>query len=134
MTFPPANPAHPLYGRFFQAARDGYISLPSCDSCGHVFWPPAETCSRCLSERASWIEVPGVGTVWGIAEYHHAYLPGLSEELPYRCVLVELDTGQRLVSRLVPDDAYADVGTRVVCARISYDENQSVPCFSPSSL
>jgi uncharacterized OB-fold protein len=87
-------------------------------------------CPACLSVDVSWREVSGDGTVWSVAEYHRAYSQRYAAEVPYQCILVELDCGPRMISRFVSEsDAKAYPGQRVRAVRAELSSGRSIPCF-----
>jgi uncharacterized OB-fold protein len=100
-----------------------------------VFWPPSEVCPECLSDAVVWDEVDGRGTVWSDAVYHRAYTAGRADEVPYQCVLVELDCGPRMISRFVSmGGGNAVPGQRVVATRARLAEARPmIPCFQEDS-
>jgi uncharacterized OB-fold protein len=64
---------------------------------------------------------------------HRAPGPAFRSETPYAVLLVELDEGPRMISRLVGADVVAvEFGLRVqlVCEQISDDI--FLPCFRPA--
>lgn len=124
---------HPLYAPFWRGAPDGMVNLPRCEACATVLWPPTEICPECLGSDIGWHAMAGDGTVWGLAEYHRAYAPSLADVVPYRCVLVDLDCGARLVARLVDSDVAASTepGSRVRVVRVAVpDQPDGIACFA----
>ncbi|MCE2390507.1 MAG: OB-fold domain-containing protein [Proteobacteria bacterium] len=91
---------------FWEAAREHRFVLPRCRECGHVWFPPYESCQRCLSFEREWFEASERGVVWGYTLMQQPYVPGYRDELPYNVVLVELEEGPMVYSNLVgvPDD------------------------------
>jgi uncharacterized OB-fold protein len=126
--FRPPDPDHPLFGPFWRDAPDGVLWMPRCRACSVLMWPPAEVCPECLASGFDWVEAPGGGVVWGAAEYHRGYSAGLSAEVPYQCVLVELDCGPRLVARHIGASA-AMPGDRVDVVR-QRSAGYALPCFT----
>ena len=132
MTFRAPDADHPLFGPYWQPARAGHLNLPSCTRCQTVLWPPTELCPECLCDEVHWSEQPGDGVVWSTAEYHRAYSPALAEEVPYTCVLVQLDCGPRLIARVAKQSDVVNPGDRVGVVRETTPTGQSVPCFASS--
>ena len=121
----------PRYGPFWRSGEGNVLTLPACRACDTVFWPPSERCPTCLSDEVSWADVPGDGTIWSAAEYHYAYDRGFAPELPYECILVDLDCGPRMISRFVPTSkAKAAPGQRVVAVHAELRPGRSLPCFT----
>ena len=107
------------------------MTLPRCGACDELFWPPAEVCPECLSAAVVWDEVDGRGTVWSGAVYHRGYTEALADAVPYQCILVELDSGPRMISRFVSREGGAAVpGQRVVATRAELTAARPMmPCF-----
>jgi hypothetical protein len=117
---------------FWDAARGGRLVFQRCDDCGYVRWPAAGVCPECLSRAATWTEVAGTGTLWSFVVYHRAYAPSLKDQVPYPVILVELDCGVRLVSRLAdagPEGA--EVGMPVSVRYREVGGHGVVPVFGP---
>jgi uncharacterized OB-fold protein len=127
---PLPDTSHELYGPHWAAAADERLAMQQCEACGYVRWPPEPICPECLAAGGRWTDLPRQGTVWSIAVYEHAYHPAFRDELPYTCVLVELDAGPMIVSRLVGGDA--GIGMRVE-AVFPAVEGVRLVCFAPQA-
>lgn len=86
---------------FWEAARSGRIELQHCGDCGHVRYPVAHVCPRCLGEASEWRAVSGLGTVFSTIVFHQVYHPGFAGDVPYNVSLVQLDEGPRMFSNVV---------------------------------
>ena len=132
----PPDRGHPLYGPFWAGGDGGLLHLPVCRACEAMLWPPSEICPTCWSSGIEWADLPGDGTVWSVAEYHHAYDAASAAEVPYQCILVELDCGPRMISRYVsaPSTPASHVptrpGQRVKAVRADLPTAGQVPCFA----
>jgi uncharacterized protein len=126
------NPAHPLFGPFWGTCPEGHLNLPRCEACGYLIWPPAEVCPECLGTQIKWEVIAGAGTIWSVAPYERGFTKELAAEVPYTCVLVELEAGPRLISTVV--DAKADIiepGLRVMATSTQGPGGIRLPCFRP---
>ena len=132
MTLRSPDPEHRLFGQFWRASSEGCLNLPRCQVCEIVLWPPAELCPGCLSSDIQWSEVKGDGVVWGVARYEHPFTSALADEVPYQCVLVDLDCGPHLIAFFVGDGSNerARPGQRVGAVRVKTGD-YSLPCFAP---
>jgi uncharacterized protein len=92
---------------FWEACREGRLSLQRCDACGHLRYPVARHCPECLREEATWTDVSGRGIVFSFIVIHRAYHPGFKDDVPYNVALVQLDDGPRMFSNVIgtPNDA-----------------------------
>jgi uncharacterized OB-fold protein len=86
---------------FFEAARNREVRMPKCRDCGHVWFPLAQICPRCLSVSLEWIRLSGRGRVKTWAIYHRAFHPGWADDVPYNVTQVNLDGGPAMLSNIV---------------------------------
>lgn len=109
------------------ALADGRLLLPREISSGRCFFPPRVT-SPLSGEAWDWVEASGRGTVYSTSIVHPK-----PPEAAYNVVLVELEEGPRLMSRIggVAPDAVA-IGMKVV-ARIDLDGAEPLLLFIPES-
>ena len=85
---------------FFEAARDGVLSVEQCTTCGRFRHPPRFVCPACRSFERHWQPVSGRGRIWSWIVVHP---PLFAELAPYNVVTVELveDPQIRFVGNLV---------------------------------
>jgi len=105
----PAADEGPLHA--WQAALDaGRLTLQRCTACArHVFYPRV-LCPHCGAGSLQWQSSAGTGTVYSVTVVARRAEKGG----PYNVVLVDLDEGVRLMSRVdgvPPDDVR--IGMRV---------------------
>lgn len=87
MTF--SAPAKPLpvetafSAPFWQAAREGRLSIQQCEACGRYQHPPGPVCPACGGRELGWSHVSGRGTVDTFTIVRRAFHPAFAEELPY---------------------------------------------------
>jgi len=93
----PDEVTHP----FWKACARGALCFQECGECGHRWLPASVVCPRCWSERATWVESAGHGTVFSFAVYHRPYHPAFEPLLPYVVAVIELAEGPRLISNVV---------------------------------
>ena len=90
---------------FWEGLLQHKLLIQRCASCRRLQHPPAPMCPGCHSFEMEAIEACGRGVVHSFVVAHHPPIPPF--EYPNVIVLVELEEGTRLVSRLVgtqPDD------------------------------
>ncbi len=90
---------------FWEGLAHHKLLIQRCASCGRLQHPPAPMCPGCHAFEMDAIEASGRGTVHSFVVAHHPPIPPFP--YPNVIVLVELEEGTRLVSRLVgvePDD------------------------------
>jgi uncharacterized protein len=114
----------PTTTAFWAAAADGELLLQQCAICGNHQIYPRPFCMACDSTDLTWVETPGLGTVYSCVTVH---LP-VRDDLPppYTVGLVEFDEGPRLLAH-VQDGAA--IGDRVV-ARWQEPNGDACPVLS----
>jgi uncharacterized OB-fold protein len=114
---------------FWEAARQGKLSVPKCTNCGTFRLPPYFICYVCQSEGVEWVELTGTGTVYSFTVTRHAFHPDLAAVVPYVSAIVELDgtqgEGARLLVNVIDCDPDAiRIGDAV---KIIFDDNDDMP-------
>lgn len=112
----------------WQAALEaGRFTLQCCDACNrHVFYPRV-ICPHCAGNSLQWVKPSGLGTVHSVTIVARRVEKGG----PYNVVLVDLDEGVRLMSRV--DGADLDeikIGMRVQ-HDIARDSDKAILVFRP---
>jgi uncharacterized OB-fold protein len=94
---------------FWDAAREGRLSMQQCSSCGHIRFPIQDLCPVCISPDFAWAQLSGNGEVFAKIVYHRAFHPAYRGDVPYNLVMVQLDEGPRMFSNVVgtPNDEFA---------------------------
>jgi uncharacterized OB-fold protein len=114
------TPRHPRPGlthdnRFFwEGVAAGKLLIQRCAGCRRLQHPPAPMCPACHSFDMDAIEASGRGVIHSFVVAHHPPVPPFA--YPNVIVLVDLEEGTRLVSRLVgvePDDVRIGMPVRV---------------------
>jgi uncharacterized OB-fold protein len=103
--------------------RQGDFLIQRCSACErHVFYPRV-LCPHCGQERLQWVRPAGGGTVHAVTVVARSADKGG----PYNVVLVDLDEGVRLMSRvdgLPPEGVH--IGLRVSAACVPFNETHQV--------
>jgi len=110
-----AEPVLPFVGDanrpFWDGAAAGELRFQRCTACGHLRYPIAPICPRCLGADATWEPVSGRGSVLSFVVFHKAYHPSRADAVPYAVALVQTDEGPRMFSDLpVGEEAGLAVG------------------------
>ena len=131
--FPYPKPGITHDNRFFwEGLTQRKLMIQRCASCGRLQHPPAPMCPGCHGFEMDAIEASGRGTVHSFVVAHHPPIPPFA--YPNVIVLVELEEGTRLVSRLVgvaPDEVAIGMPVAVEFERI--DDTFVVHQFRPVS-
>jgi hypothetical protein len=120
---------------FWEGCREGVLRLQRCGSCGHLRYPIATICPRCLSSEAAWEQVGGDGEIFSFVVFRHVYNEAWRERVPYVVALVRLDEGPTLIGNITgvaPESVEVGMPVRVVFDRI--DAEVTVPGFAPREV
>lgn len=97
--------------------RNGYLMGTRCKACGYQTFPPRADCPECMSDDFEFVEYSGKGKVWTYTRIDAAPT-GFDDDVPYTCVVVELEGGGRLLAwsgETIPqDDVEIDMDVQVV--------------------
>jgi uncharacterized OB-fold protein len=118
---------------YWEAARAGELRMQRCGDCGHIRFPPALLCARCLSENVEWVKLSGRGTVFSWIVVHQSQHPAFNADTPYNVTIVELDEGPRLHTTMVEcanEDIRIGMPVEVVFDKIN--DQVTLPKFRPS--
>ena len=120
---------------WWEAAANHRLVVQRCTQCGATRHPPGPVCPRCRAMTSEWATVPGTGTVFTYTVVRQAFIPSLSDKLPYIVIAVELDGahGVRMVSNLVdvePEEVSVGMSVEVVWEDMGPE--LAVPRFRPA--
>ena len=90
-----------LHGEFYRHCAAGRLSFQRCSDCGRWRHVPREICPACSSWNWSWEQSSGHGTVYTYTIAERPMHPAFAEQCPYAAVVVEMEEGVRLLSRVV---------------------------------
>jgi uncharacterized protein len=115
---PPAG----IYRRYLEG---GFLGFQRCAGCGAAVFYPRVVCPFCGGPDLAWQTSSGRGVVYATTAAHRR------EGDPYNVVLVDLEEGFRMMSRVagVPAEEVV-VGTRVRL-RVDSVGDEPVPVFVP---
>jgi uncharacterized OB-fold protein len=118
---------------FWEAAREGRLTVQRCDDCAHQHYPGTPVCPNCLSDKQSWAPVSGRGTLLSWVRFHRAYWDGFRDELPYNVILVGLEEGPLMISNLVGTEPESlKIGDPLQVSFDAVDETTTLPKFRPA--
>jgi uncharacterized OB-fold protein len=115
---------------YWEGCKRGELRLQRCNDCELVRFPPAILCPRCLSLAYAWRPMSGRGTVFSWIVVHRPQHPAFFDEAPYNVVIVELEEGARMHSRVVdcaPENLRIGLPVEVVFEKKS--EDVTLPYF-----
>ncbi len=121
---------------FWKAAADGKLVIQRCDDCGCHRHTPTLACYRCQSQKWSWDEVSGRGSVFSYTWSHHPVHAGLADLGVYNVSVVELEGTQGDAVRLVTyvegvEPGELTIGMPVEVAFDRVNDDIALPTFRP---
>ena len=125
---PPTPESQP----FWDACARHELHLQRCDACDRFWFPPANHCQHCWSDRFSWQPLSGRAEVYSFTVFRRAYSPELADQLPYVVAVVELEEGPRMVTNVVgcePDAVRVGMPVEVTFTDIA--EGAALHAFQP---
>lgn len=115
---------------YWQAAADERLMLRKCDDCGEVHFMPRLLCPQCWSDKLSWFEATGRGSVHSFTVIRRASDPAFAHLCPYVVALIELEEGPRMMANILGEDALkTKIGKAVTVAFQQRQNDTKVPQF-----
>ncbi len=121
-----------LTKEFYDFCRKGELRFQRCSDCGQWRHVPREMCAECGSFAWRWDLSSGRGTLFSWTVVERALHPDFEEETPYAVVVVEMDEGVRVISRMLdtpPDTLQIDMPVQVAFEHVT--EGVALPKFRP---
>ena len=115
---------------YWDAARAGKLLLQRCGSCTRFQFYPRPYCVKCLSADLSWVESPGIGTIYTYTVNHRPANPAMKDRVPYAVVVVDLEEGVRMLGNLLESDlSRLAIGARVTVTFEKLTDEIALPQF-----
>jgi uncharacterized OB-fold protein len=113
-----------IYERYLESDTLGF---QRCSACGEAIFYPRVVCPVCGGTDLEWEVSSGRGIVYATTAVYRR------EADPYNVVLVDLEEGFRMMSRVegVPAES-VEIGMRVVL-RVDHEGDEPVPVFVPEN-
>lgn len=118
---------------FWQAAKEGRLTVCQCGDCGTYRMPPRPFCPECQSKNINWPDLSGKGTIYSYVVCHKSPFSG--DNLTYVPIVVDLDDapGARLVTNLVGIDSdEVEIGMKVQVDFYPITDGWMLPIFRPA--
>jgi uncharacterized OB-fold protein len=115
---------------FWEACNREELLLCGCEDCNALFYYPRIFCPRCAGRKLRWVPSRGTGRVFSHTRVDVSfYGSSWQSQLPYYVILVDLDEGVRMLSRLIGEDCeLVRSGDRVEVA-FAEIEGRKLPFF-----
>ena len=129
-TTPPLPTLAGLAGEFYGWCKKHELRFQRCTACGTWRHVPRELCAACGSWDWEWARSSGRGTVYTWTVAVRAMHPAFQNAVPYAPVVVEMEEGVRILSRVTdcPPDAL-EVGMPVAVAFDDVTQEVTLPTF-----
>ena len=119
---------------FWDACREGRLTVQRCKNCGHTRFPPTYFCAKCNSAEHEWVASSGHGRVFSWIVVRHPVPRDIyAADVPYVVALIELDEGVRIASNIVgiaPEKVIANMPVRVIFKPVTPEI--TLPLFEPA--
>jgi uncharacterized protein len=119
---------------FWEGCNQDKLLLRHCQACDQLSYFPRSACPHCGGRALDWREASGRATIYSFTHVAVSfYGPEWESQLPYTPVLVDLEEGPRMLSRLI--GAGRDlirIGDRVQLVFVEV-EGQRLPYFQRSA-
>ena len=114
---------------YWEGLKQGELLIQRCDSCSQAVFYPRAICPHCHSDQLSWIVASGKGTIYSYTVAHQAFGP-FAADVPFIVVLIELEEGARMLSRLLaaPRERVT-IGAAVQVVYEQVEEDLTLPYF-----
>lgn len=117
---------------FWDGLRQHALRIQRCVLCHQLQHPPAPMCTGCHGFELDFLVASGRGTIHSFVVAEHPPIPPF--HYPNVIVLVDLEEGTRLVSRLVGVEPGAvEIGMAVMADYEDIDDDLTLHCFRPVS-
>ena len=116
------KPERSLDATYRRRLSEGVVAFQRCGE-GHAIFPPRLACPHCGDTNVAWEDSAGAGSIYSLTTIS----PRADE--PYSVVILDLDEGFRMMSRLDGADATsAAIGGRVrITVRSDRDGAEPLP-------
>jgi uncharacterized OB-fold protein len=94
------EPVEELNKQYWQFCAQEKLCFQRCLGCGLFRHIPRSMCAACNSMDWQWIESVGRGTIFSWTVTRAPLHPAFAAQVPYVLVIVEMDEGVRIISRL----------------------------------
>jgi uncharacterized OB-fold protein len=110
---------------FWNAAKQGRFTVPTCAACGKAHWYPRAICPFCASDKIEWRAASGKGTIYTYSVMRRA-------PVPYAIAYVTLQEGVSMMTNIVDCDLdKIKIGQAVRLVFRPSDGGPPVPMFTP---
>lgn len=114
---------------FWEGLRAGHLLLKLCSSCHKYHFFPRAICPHCHSDAVTWVPSSGRGVIYSFTVARRPAGPAFKDEVPYAIVLVQLEEGPRIMTRILGDPETVRIGLAVEVDIQAASDEISLPYF-----
>lgn len=117
---------------YWEGLKKHELRMQKCSNCGHIWFPPAFGCPKCLSTNYEWAKLSGKGKIWSWSIFYQVYYKSFAPEIPYNVIQVQLEEGPIMISNMVEcknEDIKCDMPVEIVFDHVT--EAVTLPKFKP---
>ncbi len=117
---------------YWEGLKKRELRMQKCSDCGHIWFPPAPGCPKCLSTNYEWAKLSGKGKVWSWSIFYQVYYKSFADEIPYNVIQVQVEEGPIMISNMVEcknEDIKCDMPVEIVFDDVT--EQVTLPKFKP---
>jgi uncharacterized OB-fold protein len=114
---------------YWEAAREGYLALPYCQSCNQYFFYPRAICPNCQSDQVEMKRASGKGTIYSYTVVRRHPNPAFNARVPYAVGLIDLAEGPRMLSAIRAEVSEVKIGAAVEVVFEELTPEVTLPCF-----
>jgi uncharacterized OB-fold protein len=116
---------------FWDATAAGRLLLKRCDACHTVIWYPRSICPACGSQKTTWFDASGRGTVYSCTVTRKGQ-GAYRDAGPFVLAYVELEEGPRMMTNIVDcDPGSVHIGQPVEVVFHETGQGSALPRFRP---
>jgi len=114
---------------YWEGLTLGELRIQRCNACSKAVFYPRTICPHCFADQLSWIVASGRGIIYSYTVAHQAF--GLfAQDIPFIIVLIELEEGVRMMSRLLDAPSeHVKIGAVVKVSVEKVEEDLTLPYF-----
>jgi len=118
---------------YWTAAHEHRLTLPQCQDCRHIAFPPKPRCPKCHSPQMVWVPLTGRGTLHSYTVMHDTFVRGLEPPFVIGDVELEDQAGLCIVANLVEcAPAGVHIGMPLEVTYEDVTEDITLPQFRPA--
>ena len=113
--------------KFYEFLKNRIFRAPYCTNCKRKWFPPRIYCPRCGQEMVRWEEMSHTGKIYAFTQQERSLRFGKPDVIG----IVELDSGERLLTKINGKFEELKIGMKVKLEFLDIDDNITLHTFTP---